>query len=497
MSQRSTSPLKRSTVRRTLRRFWDVTRTQPLIVFLSVFSSAGYIFLLTFANTYVMALIVDRVQAGSVAGDQVFEVFGPYILALVLVNLVGQILSKLQDYTVYKLEIAGNYHLARLCFDTLSNQSMTFHTSRFGGSLVSQTSRFMSGYTGLVDVTVYSLIPTITSVVCTVAALAPVVPTFTVILVCIMVVYIAFVWLMYKRIMPLSAATSAAQNKLSGVLYDAVTNILAVKTCGREDFERDLFDAADRAARDAETVSMHAVMQRNFTTSGLIVITMAVVSVFVAGGNAWFGISAGSLVMIFTYTYNLTMRLNYVSSMMQRINRALGDAAEMTRVLDEPRLVADDPDAPELKVTEGAIDFEHLSFAYRDAAAGESVFDNLTLHVAAGHPDRPSCCCAWTMFRAAACSWTVRMSRAVRSRACAARLPTCRRRRCCSTAPFERILPTAAPTPLMIRFARPRAWPTPWSLSTACPVALTPWWASAASSSRAASVSAWLSPAPS
>ena len=131
MSQRNTSPLKRSAVRRTLQRFWDVTRTQPLIVFLSVFSSAGYIFLLTFANTYVMALIVDRVQAGPVAGDRVFEVFGPYILALVLVNLVGQILSKLQDYTVYKLEIAGNYHLARLCFDTLSNQSMTFHTSRF------------------------------------------------------------------------------------------------------------------------------------------------------------------------------------------------------------------------------------------------------------------------------------------------------------------------------------------------------------------------------
>ena len=39
---------------------------------------------------------------------------------------------------------------------------------------------------------------------------------------------------------------------------------------------------------------------------------------------------------------------------------------------------------PELKVTEGAIDFEQLSFAYRDAAAGESVFDDLTLHVAAG-----------------------------------------------------------------------------------------------------------------
>lgn len=509
MSQRSTSPLSRSTVRRTLQRFWGVTRTQPLIVFLSVFSSAGYIFLLTFANTYVMALIVDRVQAGPVAGDQVFEVFGPYILALVLVNLVGQILSKLQDYTVYKLEIAGNYHLARLCFDTLSNQSMTFHTSRFGGSLVSQTSRFMSGYTGLVDVTVYSLIPTITSVICTVAALAPVVPTFTVILVCIMVVYIAFVWLMYKRIMPLSAATSAAQNKLSGVLSDAVTNILAVKTCGREDFERDLFDAADRAARDAETVSMHAMMQRNFTTSGLIVITMAVVSVFVAGGNAWFGISAGSLVMIFTYTYNLTMRLNYVSSMMQRINRALGDAAEMTRVLDEPRLVADDPDAPELKVTEGAIDFEHLSFAYRDAAAGESVFDDLTLHVAAGQRVGlvgKSGSGKTTLTKLLLRLDDVQGGRVLVDGQDVSRCTQQSLRRQVAYVPQEALLfhrsireniaygrPDA--TDEQIREAARLANAT--EFIDRLPRALTPWWVSAASSSRAASVSAWLSLAPS
>ena len=85
MSQRSTSPLKRSTVRRTLQRFWDVTRTQPLIVFLSVFSSAGYIILLTFSNTYVMALIVDRVQAGALApsGDGAHDVASDELHGLV------------------------------------------------------------------------------------------------------------------------------------------------------------------------------------------------------------------------------------------------------------------------------------------------------------------------------------------------------------------------------------------------------------------------------
>ena len=233
MSQRSAAPLKRSTVKRTLQRFWAVTKMQPGITALSVITSAGYTALLTYANTYVMGLIVDRVQAGPVAPDQVAAVFGPYVLALLLVNAVGQAFSKLQDYTVYKLEMNGNYHLARLCFDTLSNQSMTFHTSRFGGSLVSQTSRFMGGYTALVDVVVYSLIPTVAAVVCTLVTLVPVAPLFVLILFVLLTVYVMAAYFMYNKILPLTAATAKAQNKLSGVLSDAVTNILAVKTYAR------------------------------------------------------------------------------------------------------------------------------------------------------------------------------------------------------------------------------------------------------------------------
>ena len=310
--------------------------------------------------------------------------FGGYVLALLAVNALGQVCSKLQDYSLYRLDINGNYRLARLCFDTLSNQSMTFHTGRFGGSLVSQTSRFMAGYVSLVDVVVYSLIPTVAAVVCTFVTLAPVVPVFCALLAVMLVAYLVVATRMYERILPLSAETSRAQNRLSGVLSDAVTNILAVKTCGREAYERELFDEADTEAMAAERRSMRATMERGFATSTLITLIMLLTSAFVAGGNAWFGVSAGTLVMIFTYTFQLTNRFNYINSMMQRINRALGDAAEMTRILDEPLLVADAPDAFELRVTDGAIDFEHLGFAYDDAAEDDRVFDDLCLSIPAG-----------------------------------------------------------------------------------------------------------------
>jgi len=39
------------------------------------------------------------------------------------------------------------------------------------------------------------------------------------------------------------------------------------------------------------------------------------------------------------------MRFNYINSMMQRMNRAMGDAAEMTKVLDEPWFAEDAPTA--------------------------------------------------------------------------------------------------------------------------------------------------------
>jgi ATP-binding cassette subfamily B protein len=384
LAARPTDKNDRATIRRTLHYFWGVTRQKMGAFVLSIVSSVGYIALLTFANTYVMGLIVDRVQASPVSADQVLPVFGPYVLALLVVNAVGQTLSKLQDYSVYKLEINGDYQLSRLCFDTLSNQSMTFHNSRFGGSLVSQTSRFVSGYSGLVDVVTYSLWPTLASIVLTVGILAPIAPLFVAILVVMLVLYVVIAYGMYRRILPLSAEASRAQNKLSGVLSDAVTNILAVKTYGREDYERGLFTTADREAMAAENVNMRATMRRGFTTSALITVIMFVVSIFVVGGNPWFGISAGTLVMMFTYTYNLTMRFNYFNSMMQRINRAFGDAAEMTRVLDEPTLVADDADAKPLAVTEGRIDFENLRFRYPDAPKDDYVFEDLNLHIPAG-----------------------------------------------------------------------------------------------------------------
>ncbi len=373
-----------STTRRTLHYFWLVTRKH--IGLFAALMTATFLFvaLLSYGNPYVMSLVVDRVSAGSVAPDEVFSVFGPYIAALSLINVAGQAASKVQDYTMYRLEIAASYDLATMSFDALSNQSMSFHSNRFGGTLVSQTTKFMSAYQLLLETITFPFLPVICSVVFTCAILAPRVPVYVAILMVLLAVYAGVSYYMYKRILHLNEQAASAQNQLSGELSDSVANILAVKTYGREDYERGLFDQANREVVARDSKRMWASLTRGIVTACITIAIMSVVAVFIAGGNAWYGITPGTLVVMFTYTYTVTNQFNFINNGLQRFNRAFGDASGMTVILDEPRLVDDKPGAPELEVREGAIDFEGIDFWYTDGDACTHVFDDFELHIPAG-----------------------------------------------------------------------------------------------------------------
>lgn len=375
---------KKSTARRTLHYYWTATSKHLGLFIGLMLSSIGFIVLLSYGNPLLMSMIVDRVSAEPVAPDQVFEVFGPYIIALIAINLIGQACSKVQDYTSFKLEIAASYDLATEAFDALSNQSMTFHSNRFGGTLVSQTTKFMNAYSQMLENITFPFLPIICSIIATCVILIPRVPAYVAILMALLVVYAIVSYVMYKRILSLNEDAADAQNTLSGALSDAVTNILAVKTYGREDYERELFDRANREVVARDTKRMMASLARGIITACIALAIMSVVAVFIAGGNAWFGITPGTLVIMFTYTYTITNQFNFISRGLQRFNVAFGDASGMTTVLDEPRLVADEPNAKPLKVTAGDIDFKDLNFWYTDGNAKTKVFDNFNLHIPAG-----------------------------------------------------------------------------------------------------------------
>lgn len=376
--------VSRSTARRTLHHYWRAVAPRWPLFLLSVLATLGYVFFLSYGNPYIVAKIVDRVSGDPVAPGQVLSVFGPSIVALIATNVLGQLFSKLQDYTVWKLELQANYDLATFTFATLSNQSMTFHADRFGGSLVSQTNKFINGFSVLLESLIYAVIPIFSSAVYTIVLLAADVPLYVVILSILLVFYMAVAYRRYRRILPLNDLAAGAQSQLSGELSDSITNILSVKTYGCEAYERGLFDEANREVLKADSRRMRASILNGVITSSIIVMVMVLLVIFVTGGNAWLGISAGTLVMMFTYTYSLTMQFNRINLTLQQVNRGFGDAHDMTVVLDEPTLVSDEQGVADLCVAEGCIDFVDLDFRYADSEGKDPVFHGFQLHIPAG-----------------------------------------------------------------------------------------------------------------
>ena len=375
---------KQSLTARSLHYYWQATKNHMGFFLLLIFSTGMFVGCLTYGNPYMMGKIVDRVSQGYVPPDQLYETYAPYLISLVLINLAGQAGSKLQDYATYKLNILVTYDLSIECFDCLCNQSVAFHSSNYGGALVSATSKFLSAYQELIRNINYPFMPMLMSVSCTCILLIPLVPQYVAILMTILCIYAFISYRMYKRILYLNEKASLAQNSLSGELSDAVTNILAVKTCGREDCERKIFDGAARDVRGRDSIRMRASLTRGIITAAIALVMMTTVGIFICCGNTYFGITAGTLIIMFTYTYSLTQQFNHLANALERQNKAFGDAYAMTEVLDAPRLVDDVKDAQDMDVRDGKIEFKHIGFSYTDGGAETSVFDDFNLEIEPG-----------------------------------------------------------------------------------------------------------------
>ena len=114
----------KSLTKRTLYYFWKATKKIPHFFLLDILSTFGYVALLTYANNYCMGKMVDMTGSMTVGPGEVFQVYGPYIIAMILINATGQVCSKLQDYACWKLEIHANYEMASFCFDTLPHEPL-------------------------------------------------------------------------------------------------------------------------------------------------------------------------------------------------------------------------------------------------------------------------------------------------------------------------------------------------------------------------------------
>lgn len=365
---------------KTLRIFWQEAWQFKKRMIFSVSNASISVVLSSFIAPYIIAIFLGRIQAGeNITLADSWPLIGLYALAQLYGEMIGWRLTLLATWT---FETAAQRNLYNRIFSHLTNQSMNFHANRFGGSLVSQTNKMLGAFERFWDTIIFQLTPSVASLLAAVSILSFVFWQYALILFILAIIFTATIILGSRFMAKLNVYESQASTALTGRLADAVTNILAIKSHGHEEYESRKYDLLTEDWRRKSLANMWGFLKVSSVYSGLIMVlnVTALTAAVWATENGMISISVVYLAV--TYTFTVARQLWEMNNIMRNFNRVVGDAYDMTEILNMPAEVVDNKNSEKAHISRGDIVLSDVTFAHE--TNGSPLFKNLSLHIKPG-----------------------------------------------------------------------------------------------------------------
>ena len=332
--------------------------------------------------TLLLAGVLNRLSQHHYTSN-LWDSFGPTLVAYAVLLLAGIVAWRLNDFFLWRLEAKVQRAIGRQVYEHLLNESADFHANNFSGSLVSQTSKIIGGYARTADTTNYQVLPLFTALITTLVILGFKAPLYDALLLTFTVLFIAIAGRLSKPTQLLSTKVSQNESKQTGVLADAVTNIMTIKSFARGSYEKRRFAEVTDTTHDS-FIHLAKAMMKQFTKLNLISRTMSLATLLLAVASVVvFHAEIGTAFLIFNYTSDVVDKLfTFSNNGLRNYNRAFGDASDMVAILAQQPAILDPAKPKALSVRKGSVTFNKVTFAHD--GANDAIFDNFSLDIQQG-----------------------------------------------------------------------------------------------------------------
>ena len=285
-------------------------------------------------------------------------------------------------YLVWTFETAMQRDLYARCFSKLTNQTLFFHSNKFGGSLVSQTNKLVGAVESFWDTIIWSVLPLVVSLVGSIIVLSTLLWQYALFLLIFSIVFSLVVYYGSKPMAKLTKKEAKASNKLNGQLADVISNVLAVKSSGAEAMEQKFFTKTVNSWRDSSLDVMRRSLKVStiYSSINMVIKIGAIAFAVYAAQNDL--VSVASVYLIITYTGSVAHELRNMNGIMRNYNRIIGNANDMVEILQTPTTLIDKSDL-KLKVTNGEISMDKITFTH-DEGQGDTLFHDFSLDIKPG-----------------------------------------------------------------------------------------------------------------
>ncbi len=180
-------------------------------------------------------------------------------------------------------------------------------------------------------------------------------------------VVIGFLIFIIRRTYPIYGEVQRRLDRLNSRLQENLEGVRVVKAFARAKFEEERFDQANDSLRDGNLkAARFGVLPGPFM---MVVLNVGVVAALWIGGVGVSknSISVGEIVAFVNYLGMTLMALMFFSMMLTQLSRAAASAERIVEVLHTEALVTSPADPKLPSESGGAIEFDHVHFAYGDS----------------------------------------------------------------------------------------------------------------------------------
>lgn len=315
------------------------------------------------AGMYALKLAVDAAAKGD--GQN----FALWMMASGAFYILRALSKRLKDFTADITTDKTRYIASNQAMELLVKKDASFYEDRFSGTLSRAVANIGGLFSQLNDQVMWNVLPFVFGVSLILVALWSMSPLIALVVLFWISVFIVVISKMYIAARATySEKTEAADQKYAGVVADTFSNIQTVSLFGNAKHELGAYGAASRDLLEKNILQTKGYSWIDVVASTIS--TLLYLSVLAAMYFSWRtgGLTPGDLLFIQAQTIDALDSSWGFSASISRINRTLASFAQTLGMMSEESKVTDMPGAKTIKVNQGIVSFNNVSFAYKSGS---------------------------------------------------------------------------------------------------------------------------------
>jgi len=309
--------------------------------------------------------LVDAVASGAGTDAVAWNAAMAAFSILMALALAGVVLRNAAFLWIVELTLKMMSDIAADAFHRVQRFSTDWHANSFAGSTVRKITRGMWALDLLNDTILIALLPSVVMLVGSTLLLGWFWPLMGAVVAAGSVLFIAVTaMLSLGYVAPAARLANAWDTRLGGALADAVSCNAVVKGFGAEAREEARLSRVVAKWRLRTGRTWMRGTANGTTQGGLLLVMRAAVIGLALMLWAWGQASAGDVAFVLTSFFVLQGYLRDIGTHIRNLQRSINDMEELVDFQSEPLGIEDRPGARPIRITDGHISFDKVTFHY-------------------------------------------------------------------------------------------------------------------------------------